>query len=62
MMFKINPAVFTAVGEEPVQNWQIDSVKMIKMINLFTSARSEIKTSPVVQLPLELAVLELLQS
>ena len=62
MMFKINPAVLTAVGEEPVQNWQIDSVKMIKMINLFTSARSEIKTSPVVQLPLELAVLELLQS
>ena len=61
MMFKINPAILTAVGEEPVQNWQVDGVKLIKMINLFTLARSEIKTSPVVQLPLELAVLELLQ-
>lgn len=62
LMFKINPATLTAMGEEPVQNWQIDGVKMIKMINLFISARNEIKTSPVVQLPLELAVLELLQS
>ncbi len=61
MMFKINPATLTAVGEEPVQNWQVDGTKLIKMINLFTSARNEIKTSPVVQLPLELAVLELLQ-
>ena len=60
LMFKINPAVLTAIGEEPVQNWQIDGARMIKMINLFTSARNEIKTSPVVQLPLELAVLEFL--
>jgi len=60
LMFKINPATLMAVGEEPVQNWQIDDVKIVKMINLFTSARNEIKTSPVVQLPLELAVLELL--
>ena len=61
LMFKINPATLTAVGEEPVQNWQIDGVKIIKMLNIFTLARNEIKTSPVVQLPLELAVLELLQ-
>lgn len=61
LMSKINPATLTAVGEELVQNWQIDGAKMIKMINLFTSARNEIKTSPIVQLPLELAVLELLQ-
>ena len=61
LMFKINPATLMVVGEEPVQNWQIDGVKIIKMLNIFTLARNEIKTSPVVQLPLELAVLELLQ-
>lgn len=60
LMFKINPATLTAIGEESVQNWQIDGIKLIKMINLFTLARSEIKTSPVVQLPLELVVLELI--
>lgn len=60
-MFKINPAVLTAIGEESVQNWQIDGSKLVKIMNLFISARNEIKTSPVVQLPLELAVLELLQ-
>ena len=61
LMFKINPATLMVVGEEPVQNWQIDGTKIIKMLNIFTLARNEIKTSPVVQLPLELAVLELLQ-
>jgi len=61
LMFKINPAVLTAIGEESVQNWQIDGSKLVKIMNLFISARNEIKTSPVVQLPLELAVLELLQ-
>ena len=60
LMSKINPATLTAMGEEPMVNWQIDGAKLVKMINLFTSARNEIKTSPVVQLPLELAVLELL--
>ena len=60
LMFKINPAVLTMIGEEPVQDWQIDGAKLIKIINLFTSARNEIKTSPIVQLPLELAVLELM--
>lgn len=62
LMSKINPAVLTALGEDPVQDWQVDSARMIKMINIFTLARNEIKTSPIVQLPLELAVLELLQS
>lgn len=62
LMSKINPATLTAMGEEPTQNLTIDSAKLIKMINLFTSARNEIKISPVVQLPLELAILELLQS
>lgn len=60
LMSKVNPATLTAVGEDPVQNWQVDGVRMVKMINVFTSARNEIKTSPVVQLPLELAVLEFL--
>ncbi len=62
LMFKINPAVLTVIGEEPMQNWQVDGVKLVQMLNLFTSARNEIKTSPIVQLPLELAVLELLGS
>ena len=62
LMFKVNPAVLAVMGEEPVQAWQIDGTKLVKIINLFTSARNEIKTSPVVQLPLELAVLELLGS
>jgi len=61
LMSKVNPAVLTALGQDPMPNWQVDGQKMIKMLNLFTSARNEIKTSPVVQLPLELAVLELLQ-
>ncbi len=61
LMFKINPAVLTAVGEESIQDWLVDGSRMVKMINIFTSARNEIKTSPVVQLPLELAVLELMQ-
>lgn len=66
LMSKINPAVLAAIEEEPVANlasqaWQIEGAKLIKMINLFTSARNEIKTSPIVQLPLELAVLELIQ-
>jgi DNA polymerase-3 subunit gamma/tau len=60
LMFKINPAILTIVGEEPVSNWQVDGAKMIRMINIFTSARTEIKTSPVASLPLELAVLELI--
>jgi len=59
LMFKINPATLTAMGEEPVQNWQIEGVRLVKMLNVFVSARNEIKTSPIVQLPLELAVLEL---
>ena len=62
LMFKISPATLAATGEEPVANWQVDGAKLIKMISLFTLARNEIKTSPVVQLPLELAVLELLGS
>ena len=59
LMSKVNSATLAAVGEDPMPNWQIDGTRLIKMINLFTSARNEIKTSPVVQLPLELAVLEL---
>ncbi len=60
LMSKVNPAVLTVLGQEPMPNWQVDGAKIIRMINLFTSARNEIKTSPVVQLPLELTVLELL--
>lgn len=58
LMSKINPATLTAIGEEPVANWQIEGSKLVKMINIFASARNEIKTSPVVQLPLELAILD----
>ncbi len=61
LMSKINPATLAMIGEEPVQNWQIEGAKLVKIINLFTLARNELKNSPVPQLPLELAVLELLQ-
>lgn len=62
LMSKINSTVLASVGEESVANWQIDNPKLIKIINLFTSARNEIKSSPIPQLPLELAILEFLEA
>ncbi len=39
----------------------VDPKQLVKIIQLFTHARTQIKSSPIPQLPLELAVLELLE-
>lgn len=68
MIMKINPATLAAVGLEPVgehaivlANYaqQIDSRQLVKMMQVFSTARAEMKNTPILQLPLELAVLEL---
>ncbi len=67
LMAKINPAVLASVSgmnDEETRNisalgQSIDSQKLIKMIVSFSNARNEIKHSPVPQLPLELAIIEL---
>ncbi len=61
---KVSPATLASFGDTPDQesarlSMQIDNQKLVRMITLFTSARSEIKNSPIAQLPLELVVLEL---
>lgn len=61
MISKINPATLAAVGEEPVGQIspEITGQKLVRMINAFSAARNEIKASPIPQLPLELAIMEL---
>lgn len=67
LMAKINPAVLASVSgmnDEETRNisalgQSVDSQRLIKMIISFSNARNEIKHSPVPQLPLELAVIEL---
>lgn len=67
LMAKINPTVLTSVSgmnDEEVKNisalgQSVDGQRLIKMIVSFSNARNEIKHSPVPQLPLELAVIEL---
>lgn len=72
LMAKINPAVLVSVGEETPPSIggqtidgaftaELDSKRFIRLIQLFTNARNEMKTSPIPQLPLELAVLEFLE-
>jgi len=68
LMAKINPAVLTALGEElpetqlaGVLAHQIDGKKFIRLLQLFTAARNEMKSSPIAQLPLELAALEFIE-
>ncbi len=70
MMKKVSPAVLASMGEEPAGDAgkrlaelaaQIDSQQLLKMITLFTNIRNDIKISPIPQLPLELAVMELTQ-
>ena len=65
LMAQINPAVLVSVGEGPLEGGtflnQIDGKRFIKLIQLFTSARNEMKSAPIVQLPLELAVLEFIE-
>lgn len=68
LMHTINPAVLTSVGEELLeQDLNLISIhaqsltqdKLIRMLNIFVSAKEAMKYSPIPQLPLELAVLEL---
>ena len=67
LMAKINPAVLISVSgmnDEETKNISlsaqgIDGQRLIKMIVSFSNARNEIKHSPLPQLPLELAVIEL---
>lgn len=40
----------------------MDGAYLVRMIQVFTQARTQIRTAPVPSLPLELAVLELTQS
>ncbi len=64
-MAKINPAVLVSVGEEiPELNLlaqNVDGKRFIRLIQLLTSARADMKSSPIPQLPLELAVLEFVE-
>ncbi len=64
MISKINPATLAAVGEEPINqiNPEITGQQLVRMINAFSAARNEIKNSPIPQLPLELAIMELCES
>ncbi|MEK7603775.1 MAG: DNA polymerase III subunit gamma/tau [Patescibacteria group bacterium] len=67
LMAKINPAVLASVngmnGEE-IQNISalgqgVEGQRLVKIIVSLSTARNEIKYSPVPQLPLELAIIEL---
>ncbi len=64
----INPTVLASVGEElfdhdkkliSAYSQQLTSDRLIRMLSVFTSAKEGMKSSPIPQLPLELAVLEL---
>lgn len=67
LIAKINPATLISIGENPsdphISNFSqsVEAQKLIKLINIFTAARSQIKNSPIPQLPLELAVMEATQ-
>ncbi|MEK7217777.1 MAG: DNA polymerase III subunit gamma/tau [Patescibacteria group bacterium] len=64
LLARINPTLSISIeGAEAHQEFSkfsaIDNDKLIKIINIFTLARSQIKFSPIPQLPLELAVMQL---
>src|SRR3989344_1988490 len=64
LLSRVNPTLSTSIeGPEAHQEFfkfsVIDNDKLIKIINAFTQARSQIKFSPIPQLPLELAVMQL---
>ncbi len=69
LIFKVNPATLAAVGEELLDSevklissfaGTLEPRKLVQMLNVFISAREGIKSSPITQLPLELAILELI--
>lgn len=70
LIHNTNPAVLASVGEELLeQDFKLISTysqflgqdQLIRMLDIFVLAKEELKFSPVPQLPLELAVLKLVQ-
>lgn len=68
MMHTINPAVLASVGEELLdQDLKLVSAysqilttqQVVRMLNVFGSVKEGMRSSPIPQLPLELAILEL---
>ncbi|MEK7582334.1 MAG: DNA polymerase III subunit gamma/tau [Patescibacteria group bacterium] len=68
MIKKISPAVLVSMGEEPSGDSgkrladlasEIDNQHLLKMLAAFTNVRNDMKISPIPQLPLELAIMEL---
>ena len=60
LISRINPATLAmAQGEQHPDLLAADQQLLIKIISVFTVARAQIRTSPIPQLPLELAILEL---
>ncbi|OGN08656.1 MAG: DNA polymerase III, subunit gamma and tau [Candidatus Yanofskybacteria bacterium RIFCSPHIGHO2_02_FULL_41_11] len=65
LIHKVSPATLASFGEAPNEEsaklaMQIENQQLIRLISLFSSARNEIKHSPIPQLPLELALLDFL--
>ena len=70
MISKIDPAILTSTGlvladahASQVSGLaaSMDGALLVRMIQAFTRARSELRNSPIPSLPLELAVIELTQ-
>ena len=64
LLSRVNPTLSASIeGPEAHKQFEtlatVDNDKLIKIINTFTTARSQIKFSPIPQLPLELAVMEI---
>lgn len=68
LIHSINPAVLTSVGNELLDQDRrlftdhaetLTQDKLVRMLNIFMTAREGIKLSPIPQLPLELAILEI---
>ncbi|HVZ11263.1 MAG TPA: DNA polymerase III subunit gamma/tau [Candidatus Paceibacterota bacterium] len=64
LIASVSPQTVAAVGGQSVLDelarfTSVDQQKIIAIIRSFTAARSQIKSSPIPQLPLELAVLQL---
>lgn len=64
LLSRVNPTLSASIeGPEAHKQFgalaSVDNDKLIKIINTFTLARSQIKFSPIPQLPLELAVMQI---
>src|SRR3989338_1578498 len=63
LLSRINPVMLVSIDgqgsdQQFAQFAAVDNQKLIKIISVFTAARAQIKSSPIPQLPLELAILE----